>query len=349
MFDQNQVKEIAAKDLQDRLQELRDAANAQNGFTIPQAPINLNIYKDIAGTIDLHIHSLPCFSPRLMDDIDVALQAQAVNMRAVMLKGHSTMTPDRATLVQRVVGKGTDIYGMICLNTPVGGMNPSAVSCAIAMGAKAVWMPSMWAENHAAYVRSCSNNHMGYQTINMRFPDPGKGEVICDSDGKIKLEVLQILDLVAQADIMLSNGHLDENESLLLMRAAKERGIKKLIIHTANYHPLRSTEKTLAEFVELGCMLEFGFSSLPNPIWGAANPEDDVTLATCSEWMRRYGLDNCVLTSDVGQVTSPTPIEAMRMWYAMLKTKGFSVAEIDIMTKKNPAFLLGLPEENTTK
>ena len=231
---------------------------------------------------------------------------------------------------------------MICLNTPVGGMNPSAVKAALNMGAKAVWMPSMWAENHATYVRESAGHHMGYQTIDMHFPPEGKGECITGSDGKIKSEVIEILEQVAEADVMLSNGHLSEKESLMLFELACKMGIKRLIGHTINYHVLKKSVEILEKMVSYGAKLEFGWSSLSHPIWEPKDPDRRISLQDCSNWMRHVGVENCVLTTDAGQVTSPPPIEAMRQWYEFLKTEGFAKEEIDMMTKTNPAFLLGL-------
>ena len=66
-----------------------------------------------------------------------------------------------------------------------------AVKIALNNGVRAVWMPSMWSENHAAYVRS-QGHGMGYQTLGMEFPQEGKGLTILDGENKIKDEVKDI-------------------------------------------------------------------------------------------------------------------------------------------------------------
>ena len=48
------------------------------------------------------------------------------------------------------------------------------------------------------------------------------------------------------------------------------------------------------------------------------------------------------MITDYGQVTSPAPVEGMRVFYYMLKTLGVSTADLDIMAKKNPARFLNL-------
>lgn len=333
---ENKVKTRATNTLKDQLEEGRRTSGAGDSF---QMPTPVRLYRDLEGTIDLHIHTIPDGFPRLMDDIETVVQAKAVKMRAVMLKGHVTATPDRAYIAQRAVGGGIDVFGMICLNTPVGGMNPEAVKMAIRMGAKAVWMPSMWAENHARYVRE-SQKLMGYETIGMQFPEPG--ETILTNDGEMKTEVKEILRLVADHDLMLSTGHLSLKESHLLLDEAKKMGIKKLIVHTVNYHVLHYPLEDQKRMVEKGAFLEYGFTSLPYPIWEPADPKRRISLDDVVTSMRAVGVEHCVLTSDSGQVSSPPPVECMRLWIEFLKIKGFKAEEIDCMTKANPAKLLGL-------
>ncbi len=331
-----EVKSRAMHTLKDQIEEGRKVTSLGDAF---QMPTPTRLFRDLEGMIDLHIHTIPDGFPRLLDDIETVAQAKAVKMRAVMLKGHVTVTPDRAYIAQRAVGGGIEVYGMICLNTPVGGMNPEAVKMAIRMGAKAVWMPSMWAENHARYVRE-SQKHMGYETTGMQFPEPG--ETILTPEGRMKPEVREILKLVADHDLMLSTGHLTLQESHLLLDEAKKMGIKKLIVHTVNYHVLHYPLDDLKKMVEKGAYLEYGFTSLPYPIWEPADPKRRITLDDVVTSMRAVGVEHCVITSDAGQVSSPPPVECMRLWIEFLKIKGFKPAEIDCMAKTNPARLLGL-------
>jgi hypothetical protein len=132
----------------------------------------MRIYEPLAGTIDLHIHSAPDFGHRLLDSLEIAAQAKAVNMRAIVLKSHAQGTAERAHHLRRMIGGGVDIFGIICLNPSVGGFNPAAVRMALKLGVKGVWMPSMWADNHAQYVHR-SRTKMGYESLDMDFPGRG--------------------------------------------------------------------------------------------------------------------------------------------------------------------------------
>ena len=258
-----------------------------------------------------------------------------------MLKSHVSITADRAKLAQKAVGDGISVYGMVCLNPAVGGINPGAVQMAIESGAKAVWMPSMWAENHAQYVRK-TGSRMGYETMGFEFPE--KGETILNNNDKIKPEVLDILRMVSDQDLMLSTGHLNLHEANLLLDEANKFGIRKLLVHTVNYHVLNYPLVEQKRLVEKGAFLEFGFTSLPGPVWGPADPSRNISLDDVCTSIRSVGAEHCILTTDSGQITSPPPIEGMRQWIELLKLKGFNQNELDTMTKINPAKLLGLVE-----
>jgi len=310
--------------------------------TVEQLMIGTGIYAALEGTIDFHIHGNPDYCARLLDDADVVALAKATRMRAVMLKSHVVPSADRAYAAQKAVGGGIEVFGLICLNPAVGGMNPDAVAMAIRCGVKAVWMPSMWAENHAGYVRR-SGRKMGYDSVGMMFPD--QGETILLADRKtMKPEVARILDMVAEADIMLATGHLGVDESHVLLAEAKQRGITKLVVHTVNYHVMKFPLADLKEMVaQYGAALEFGFSSLPNGLWDPADPARVTSVGDIGEIMRAVGPENCLVSSDCGMFSMPMPIEAMRIWIEHLKYLRFTPAEIDAMTKHVAARLLGLP------
>ncbi|MGE0004322.1 MAG: DUF6282 family protein [Parvibaculaceae bacterium] len=300
------------------------------------------IYKDLEGTIDIHCHPHPDFCARLLEDRDIVALAKATGMRAVMIKSHFSSTHERAQIAEKAVGGGIKVFGLICLNPSVGGLNPLAVSLAIRNGVRAVWMPSMWAENHAAYVRRMGKG-MGYETIGMEFPAEGRGITILDANGVIKDEVLEILDMMAAGDLMLATGHLSVDESHVLLGEARKRGLTKLVVHTANYHVMKYPLADLKQMVsDYGAVLEMGFSSLPNGIWDPLDPSRLISVADVCEMIDAVGSGNVVVSTDCGQLSTPMPIEAMRLWISHLKTKKYSQQDIDNMTKRVPARLLGL-------
>ncbi|KUK13915.1 MAG: Uncharacterized protein XD52_0796, partial [bacterium 42_11] len=85
----------------------------------------------LLGTIDTHVHCGPdpVFEHRY-DAFETAKLAEESGMRAIVLKNHSYPTAVVASLVKKQVEK-IDVFGGICLNWEVGGVNPEAVyACA---------------------------------------------------------------------------------------------------------------------------------------------------------------------------------------------------------------------------
>ncbi len=307
---------------------------------LPQPPLDLRIYEALEGAIDIHLHPHPDCAPRLLNDLEAIAQAKAVGMRAVSIKCHVSTTPDRAYIAEQAVGGGIKVFGIICLNPALGGINPEAVKIAIRMGAKGVWMPSMWSDHNVKYVHQ-AGHRMGDESIGTEFPE--KGVTILDDDGQIKPEAVDIIKQVAEADIMLATGHLSVEEAHILLDEANKAGVKKLVVHTVNYHTMGYPLEDQKKMVEVnGAFLEYGFSSLPNPIWEAVDPNRRISLDDVCKSIRNVGVEHCILSTDSGQLTTPTPIECMRLWYELLKVRGFTREEYDIMAKVNPAKVLGL-------
>jgi len=87
--------------------------------------------------------------------------------------------------------------------------------------------------------------------------------------------------------------------------------------------------------VEMGAYLELCVIACLPPI-------PTVSLLHFVETIHRMGAEHCVLSTDLGQVYNPSPVQGMRMFIVNLLQLGISEKEIDLMTRKNPAMLLGL-------
>lgn len=295
-----------------------------------------DIYRDLEGAIDLHIHSAPDAFPRLLNDFEVAAQARETGMRAVVLKGHVTDTAHRAQLAREVV-PGVEVFGGIVLNDPVGGLNPAAVQSAAVMGAKIVWMPTMWADNHCQYIKR--QGMAGYVAIGMRFPE--KGITILEEDGRtLKPEVEEILAAIAAHKLILAGGHLDFDEHRMLIRAAKTAGVDKIIVDHPTYQPMNFSIEQQQELAEMGAYMEHCFLPL-SPMWTLMS-ERGWAPKDVAKAIKAVGAERCLLSSDAGQRHNPPASEALRQMIQMMRESGISGDELHIMTRTNPAKLLGL-------
>src|SRR6266581_7820903 len=83
-------------------------------------------HAQLAGVVDIHVHSDPDSVARSIDAFDLARLAKERGMRALVLKNHYESTASLAYVVRQVV-PGIEIFGGIDLNLTVGGINPAAV------------------------------------------------------------------------------------------------------------------------------------------------------------------------------------------------------------------------------
>jgi hypothetical protein len=60
------------------------------------------------------------------------------------------------------------------------------------------------------------------------------------------------------------------------------------------------------------------------------------------EQIRAVGAERCVIGTDAGQMALPDPVRALKEFLSRLIEGGLADKEIDIMTRRNPGFLLGI-------
>lgn len=303
---------------------------------IPKIDIEEHI---LEGVIDLHCHAGPCIFEKLFDEIEVSLQMRQAGYRGVLFKQY--LLGARSTLFVRKAVPGLEIYGGITLNHFVGGLNPFAVESAIAFGAKEVKMPSMHSAYNLKVYGTPTFPTVARETFKIKV---AKGISILDEEGNILPEVYQILDLIADADIILSTGHLSPKESLKLIEAAKNAGVKKITVTHANFgrgpdglFPALFQDdgipiETQIEMADMGAFIEQVY------IASVTIRQQENTAHN----IQKIGASRCVMSTDAGTGRRIHPIEAFRLFIRAMEMQGLSRKEIDTMTKDNPAKLLGI-------
>lgn len=281
------------------------------------------------GAVDLHAHASPSLFPRRFDDIELARHAASSGMSAIVVKAHEGSSVERAVLAERAV-PGARVRGGIVLNRFVGGFNPHAVEAALAQGGRIVWMPTLHAENHLRFYGG-----PGFREQETSFSGrPLEPLDALDDRGRLKREVHEVLDAVAQFDeAVLSNGHLGAAETRAVFREARRRGIEKLVVAHPSL-PLTSFGVELQrELARLGALMEHTY--LPHlPRWGGLSVERS------AEDIRRVGVDRCLLSSDLGQSASPSPAEGLVQFGLALLEQGISREDLRRMLVDHPAALL---------
>lgn len=284
------------------------------------------------GAIDLHIHSAPSLFPRLVDHVEAAEWGRRYGMRAVVLKEHHGYTSDRMYFVRKLIS-GIDVYGGVVLNNAVGGLNPFAVDAAIKLGAKIVWFPTLSAKNHLDQMGAPEFGKSMQQAQKAKLTEPPI--TVFDDKGGLKKEVYQIIDLIAAEDIMLATGHLNPTEAKAVVKAAKERGVKRLYVNHPEYIINASIEEQ-KELADLGAFIEH-LAIFQYPMWPTAHGVDGIV-----EMIKAVGPERTILATDLGQVHNPPPAEGLRMFLRVLLEKGIPAEHLKLMVQDNPAFMLGL-------
>jgi Family of unknown function (DUF6282) len=279
---------------------------------------------DLTGIVDLHLHSAPDTRPRVYDDIELARVCREAGLRAILIKSHVTITADRATIAEKVV-PGIRVFGALALNKAVGGLNPAAVEAAIKLGAKQIWMPTSSAARHIAFYRWMDPSHVS---------PTEQGITILQENGALAPAVHDILNLVARADVILGTGHLSPSEVARLVPAAHAAGVHRIIVT----HPeLMISDVPLAMQQELalpGVWFERCFVAT---VFEAPTPLDVIAAGIAA-----LGPERTILSSDLGLAGKPEPVGGWRTYLAGLLKLGTSWRDLELMTKKNPAELVGL-------
>ena len=279
--------------------------------------------QSLTGVIDIHAHADPDDSskrPRSIDVIDLAKLAKDRGMRGFVLKNHYESTASTAYVVRQAV-PGIEVFGMLVLNRHVGGINPAAVEYFTQTQGgwgRIVSMPTEDAENQARY----ENSNRPYVPI--------------ARNGQLLPEVREVLGMIAQNDLALATGHSSAEENLLLLREARNLGVRKMIVTHPLGRAIAMTIPQMQEAARLGAFLEivsFQRRTSNNP---------PITTEEHVETLRGVGIEHFILSTDTGQGGNPLHPDAFETLFATLREQGFTQAEIDRMAKQNPATLLGL-------
>lgn len=277
------------------------------------------IAQSLTGVVDIHVHSDPDSVPRSIDAIEIAKLAKARGMRALLLKNHYEPTASLAYLVRKEV-PGIEIFGGIALNRTVGGINPAAVDRMTKVKGgwgHVVWMPTFDAENQ------------------VRFSKENRPFVSVSRNGALLPEVKEVIGLIAKHQLTLATGHSTPEEVLMLIREARAQGVQRIVVTHAMLAPVQMSVAQMREAVTLGAKLEFVY----NALIGSSKMFE---IGQYAEAIRQVGVDACILSSDLGQAGNPLHPDGLTAFFAGLRSQGFSVAEIETMSKRNPAKLLGL-------
>jgi len=287
--------------------------------TVPQPDQHLTD-PAIIGAIDLHAHHDPDSYPRYADAFEIAKLAKERGLRGIVLKNHWTETAGLAYLVRKYATPGFEVFGAVTLDTAVGGVNPQAVRYMIDVAGgfgRIVWMPTHDSEHE------------------VRYNKEQRPFVRVSQGGTLLPEVHEVIGLVAEHDLTLATGHVTPEETLQILKAAKAAGVKRLIVT----HPLLDPQFTwmsieqLKEAANLGAFIELTGGAVS----GEGEPKRRALAA-----VKAIGASHFVVGSDSGLAGRANHTDTLALAAKALRAAGVSEAELTLMFKGNPAYLVKL-------
>jgi hypothetical protein len=279
---------------------------------------------NLKGVIDFHVHAGPDAVERAIDADDLARLAKSMGMRGMVLKSHWEKTSTMAYLTRKVV-PGIELFGGVTSDIANGGINIEGVKrMADIKGGygRVVWLPTFDNETPAKVA-----NHRPYVPVS--------------KDGKLLPEVLALIDYIAtRPELVLETGHVTPQEGLMVVHEAHARGVKHIVVTHAMSS--RWTVAQMQEGARDGAYMEFVYHATLG-----ARPQ--LTIAQYADAMKQVGYDHCIMATDLGDMHAPPPPpyplapQGFLEFMQMIHKAGVAVADINRMSKTNPALALGLP------
>jgi hypothetical protein len=313
------------------------------------------------GAIDIHVHAGPHIfsSPRRVDPFQAAEQARDVGMQSIVYMDVFEMSNGTSWLVNRSI---TDFktYGGIILNTVYGGMNPRSVKTALFYGDGAKYV-SFGA--HSTFYQASREGRVAdgeFKSLSELYPEFQKELDMCikipiDEEPDENLD--EILRLIAtNPQVYMITGHVSVPEAVRLVDLSREYGIKKVIVSSAVVKEASLNE--LHEMIEKGAFIEYTLAAYTHTttipkthyyvereyasIDEGMSGEVSGGVKEVADQISELGAENCIICTDFGVYTLPTPVEGLREFIACLLDLGMSSEDITRMVKTNPEILLGL-------
>jgi hypothetical protein len=270
------------------------------------------------GAIDLHVHPSPSPFPRRISILEAAVEAAEVGFSTIAVKSHHHSMITDVLAVEAAVGKlPLEVLSGVCLNNEVGGLNPYAVELALSQEGRIVWFPTLAAQRHLEFGDSLRT--FPVSRVPLRAQAPVR---VFDDSGRPLDAALEILAMIRDADAVLSCGHLAATEIDQLIRTAQAVGVRRILVNHPNFI-VEASPAQCAEWAARGVYVEH---SLCHYMDGSALRRWG--LDTLLDYAEKVGAEQTILSSDLGQVGNPTPVEGFRWVVTELGAAGVPEATI---------------------
>lgn len=285
----------------------------------------------LLGAIDLHTHPAPDIVPRCQTIAEATADFTAAGFAGFVAKSHVGSTAGACSTPS--VGPGATAIGSICLNRPIGGLNPAAVEVAALLGARVVWLPTVDSRRQRKQAVDSPGTAPVWEGAQAKLSHrSGYGPpVTVLKDGRVVPELHDVLDVISEYRMLLATGHLDHDEVFAVLDAAKDHGIERVMVTHPDLPRQRINLEAQIEMARRGAWIERTMASVI---------EGKLPLDDALRGVRACGTDSTLLTGDLGQPHNGPIAGGIRKWATALYTTGFSAKEIRQLLVTNPATAL---------
>ncbi|TPW77552.1 DUF6282 family protein [Schumannella soli] len=291
------------------------------------------LLKVLDGAVDLHVHSGPSPFPRRINHVEASYDAARINLRALLIKSHHHNTVmDLLAMRDLLAVAPTPVYGGVALNSEVGGVNPSAVALAIKMGGRAVWGPTVSSARHI----DAHKHDDGFPNNDSELEEEEVS--IYDETGAVSAATVRVTQLIGEADILLTGGHLDVDSQRDLFAAARDNGVRRMLVHHPDFI-VGADEDDVESLLSYGAYVEHEMSMYHPGVEAPGWP-----ISRLVDWIQKIGPERTVIDSDLGQKQNPLPVDGYIHVVQQLLDHGVSEKDVRQMICRNTAFLLGLED-----
>ncbi len=288
----------------------------------------------LKGAVDCHVHACPHINGRSLDVFEAVREAATAGMRGIGLMDNFCNSSGIAALARRQLGDlDVDVWGGLIMEPPAGGVSAEAARIALAYGygegtgARFVSLPT----HHTRHIAQIERRSPVYQEACLAIPETGP----------LPDPLPEILDLVAEADVVFNTGHVSGPEALRAVEAALSRGVKRILVPAAHFD-----RDLVAEVARLGAFAEFSFFFASHATQAGLTHVDaerhtvpPVSAPEMINLIRAAGPERSVLSGDCGVFLLPPPAEGFREFMLLLETCGLDRGAIRRMSAENPAWL----------
>jgi len=215
----------------------------------------------------------------------------------------------------------------------------------IADGCVAVWLPVF---NHANTLHKVGGRVRWWdKTAGPKDHSPPLpweealryGYFLLDESGRLKADVLELLNIVIDANVALFFGHCTHDEIFAVAEVLQRRGFGRGVID----HPFSpfvdlDTDQ-MRELVSAGITMNFTYDEL-SPLLG-------VDPKRMYDAIRAVGVEHVTLSSDAGEPLFPNSVECMRLMRNYMAAFGLDDAELRMVLVENTARIVGAAVKQT--